>query len=166
MDYNKLQFDVDDHLSRKKFVENLMRVIGNWNKLKKENDSLVVSVDASWGSGKSYLLGMWKNWLLSKENADNNYAVAYYNAWKDDDNDNAFIPLAYALQQREIFGENEELLHTFEEKTRKFMKACAIAFVKDLQPESPQSRYKTAGIQYIEKQLGEMTKLNASSIYN
>ena len=50
---------------------------------------------------------MWKNWLLSEENADKNYCITYYNAWENDDNDNAFIPLVYKLQDLESYREDD-----------------------------------------------------------
>ncbi len=132
MNYEELTFDEDDQLGRKEFVISLMNVINNWDTIKKENDSLAVSVDAPWGSGKSYLLNMWRNWLLSKDNADKKYAITCYNAWKNDDNENAFIPLAYSLQKIEVFKENTVLYEITKEKTKGFIKACSIALLKDI----------------------------------
>ncbi|HYF81407.1 MAG TPA: P-loop NTPase fold protein [Clostridia bacterium] len=131
MEYNKLNFDVDDLLKRKTFVKNLMQVINEWNQLKHENDSLVISIDAPWGSGKSYLLNMWKNWLISEENSDKKYAVTYYNAWENDDSDNAFIPLVYKLQQMDVYKENISLIDNVKQRSKDFLKSCAVALLKD-----------------------------------
>jgi predicted KAP-like P-loop ATPase len=131
MNYDKLNFDIDDQLNRKAFVKNLMQVINEWNYLKKENDSLVISVDAPWGSGKSYLLNMWKNWLISEENCDKEFAVAYYNAWENDDCDNAFIPLVYKLQQMDVYRENITLIENMKQRSKGFLKSCAVALLKD-----------------------------------
>jgi len=130
MEYTNLEFE-DDLLNRKTFVVNLMQVINKWDLLKHENDSLVISVDAAWGSGKSYLLNMWKNWLLSEENSHINYGVAYYNAWENDDCDNAFIPLVYKLQQMDVNKENITLLNNVTSRSKSFLKSCAVALLKD-----------------------------------
>lgn len=130
MDYDKLTFN-DDSLGRKIFVENIMNVIEGWNQFKHENSSLSISLDASWGSGKSYLLNMWKNWLISEENKEKNYGVVYYNAWENDDCENAFIPLVYEIQNINFYKENDELFKKFETKSKVFLKSCAIALLKD-----------------------------------
>ncbi|MBE5992614.1 MAG: hypothetical protein E7247_09505 [Paenibacillaceae bacterium] len=131
MDYTSLKFENDDTLDRKKFVENIMNVIEKWDNVKHENDSLVISLDASWGSGKSYLINMWKNWLLSEENADKNYYITYYNAWENDDNDSAFIPLVYKLQDLVVYKSNYDYVDTVEKITTNFLKSCGVALLKD-----------------------------------
>lgn len=131
MDYSSLKFENDDALDRKKFVENIMNVIKNWNHVKHENDSLVISLDAPWGSGKSYLINMWKNWLLSEENADKNYYITYYNAWENDDNDSAFIPLVYKLQDLDVYKSNNDYVENVEKITTNFLKSCGVALLKD-----------------------------------
>ncbi|GLB28133.1 hypothetical protein LAD12857_00560 [Lacrimispora amygdalina] len=131
MDYTNLKFEIDDTLDRKKFVENIMNVIEKWNNVKHENNSLVISLDAPWGSGKSYLINMWKNWLLSEENADKNYYITYYNAWENDDNDSAFIPLVYKLQDLDVYKGNDDYVNNVEEITTNFLKSCGVALLKD-----------------------------------
>lgn len=130
MEYTNLNFD-DDLLERKTFVKNLMQVINEWDQLTHENDALVISVDATWGAGKSYLLNMWKNWLISEENSGENYGVAYYNAWENDDCDNAFIPLVYKLQQMDVYKENISLADNVKLRSGSFLKSCGVALLKD-----------------------------------
>lgn len=130
MEYENLNFD-DDKLDRKQFVVNTMRVINEWDNLNNENKSLVLAIDSPWGTGKSYLVNMWKNWTISKENENGNYAVTYYNAWEEDDCENAFIPLLYSLQKLDVYGENEKLAKEIDEKSKAFLKACGIALLKD-----------------------------------
>lgn len=130
MEYNDLSFE-NDVLERKQFVINTMQIIDEWDKLKHENESLVLAIDSPWGTGKSYLINMWKNWLLSNEQSDKKYAVAYYNAWENDDCENAFIPLVYRLRTLEVYGENIELAYTIKEKSKVFLKSCGIALLKD-----------------------------------
>lgn len=131
MDYSKLTFDNDDKFKRKQFVMNIMNLVDNWNIAKKESDSLVMALDSPWGSGKSYLLNMWRNWLLSEDNKDKNYYVSYYNAWENDDCDNAFIPLVYKLQQMDVHETSIEIKESLIEKGKEFAKACGVALIKD-----------------------------------
>ncbi|MBE5980353.1 MAG: hypothetical protein E7249_14635 [Paenibacillaceae bacterium] len=136
MDYSNLRFEKDDALDRKKFVENIMNVIAKWNNARHENDSLVISLDAPWGSGKSYLINMWKNWLLSEENADKRFCITYYNAWENDDNDNAFIPLVYKLQDLEAYREEDDISENLKEISKSFLKSCGLALLKDVVKKS------------------------------
>lgn len=129
MEYSKLTFH-DDSLKRKTFVENVMNVINGWdNGVRHENESLVLSLNASWGSGKSYLIHMWKNWLLSDENSTKNYAVTYYNAWENDDCENAFVPLIYKLQELDMY--KKDTLEGIKAGSKDFLKSCGIALAKD-----------------------------------
>lgn len=130
MEYEYLSFD-DDVLERKQFITNTMRIIDEWERFEHENESLVLAIDSPWGTGKSYLINMWKNWLLSEANGSKNYVVAYYNAWEEDDFDNAFIPLVYRLQKLDVYGGNEKLAKTIKEKSKVFLKSCGIALLKD-----------------------------------
>ncbi|MFA0815312.1 MAG: P-loop NTPase fold protein [Anaerofustis sp.] len=128
MDYSDRKFDdVNDKLGRKQFAVNLMNIVNQWNVTEHESDSLVFSIDASWGAGKSCFLHMWKNMLLSNEYEDKNYAVAFYNAWENDDSENAFIPLLYALKEIDSQSQKEEL----KGKAAAFLKTCGIALLKD-----------------------------------
>ncbi|MDF2984942.1 MAG: hypothetical protein K0R50_452, partial [Eubacterium sp.] len=130
MEYLDLNFNDHDFLNRKTFVTNIMRVIEGWNPKSQENKSIVFSLDSSWGSGKSYLLNMWRNWILT-DYENKNYAVAYYNAWENDDFNSSFTPLVYSLQDIKINDSNETVFKNFEERSKAFLKSCAIALVKD-----------------------------------
>lgn len=131
MDYKSLNFKDHDMLNRKKFVENIMNIIKSYEKIEGESDSLVLAIDSPWGTGKSFLINMWKNLLLSSEYSNEKYAVVVYNAWENDDSDNAFIPLVYNLQNLSVYSEDETFLLQVEEKSKEFLKKCGIAFLKD-----------------------------------
>lgn len=129
MSYSNLSFK-DDLLNRKTFVSNIMKVIEKWNSENQENKSIVFSLDSSWGSGKSFLLNMWKNWILS-DYENKNYATAYYNAWENDDFNNPFMPLIYSLKDLKINDSDETVIRNFQERSKVFLKSCAIALLKD-----------------------------------
>ena len=129
MDYSTRQFnDEDDKLGRKQFAKNIMNVIEHWDENKHENDSLVFSVDASWGAGKSMFMHMWKNMLLKDNEYNNkNYVVAFYNAWENDDSENSFIPLLYALKGMKGQSGKDEI----EKKITTFLKSFGVALFQD-----------------------------------
>lgn len=130
MDYSNLTFE-DDKLERKAFVKNIMNIVDKWNDIEHENNSLVMSLDSPWGSGKSYLLNMWKNWLVRDINFNQKYYVNYYNAWENDDCDNAFVPLVYKLQQMDLYEDNNKMILNLKERSKEFLKTCGVAILKD-----------------------------------
>jgi hypothetical protein len=79
---------------------------------------------------------MWKNWLLSENNANKNYRITYYNAWENDDNDNAFIPLAYKLQDLEEYRADDKINESLQEISKNFIKSCGLALLKDVVKKS------------------------------
>lgn len=126
MEYDNLNFE-NDKLNRKQFVKNIMNIVDNWDSDILENKSLVIAIDSAWGSGKSYLLNMWRNWLLSNDNEEKNYAVAYYNAWESDDSKNAFIPLTYSL----LDLKGKQTSDILKDKSKVFIKSFGMALLKD-----------------------------------
>lgn len=130
MDYSNLTFE-DDKLERKTFVKNIMNIVDKWDGIKHENNSLVMSLDSPWGSGKSYLLNMWKNWLISNEQTKEKYYVTYYNAWENDDCDNAFIPLVYKLQEMDLYKDDNKMILNLKKRSKEFLKMCGVAILKD-----------------------------------
>jgi len=131
MDYSGLTFENDDLLDRKKLVSRVMSIINSQEILKKESESFVISLNAPWGTGKSFLVNMWKNWLLSAENIDNNYYVTYYNAWEHDDCEHPFSSLAYHISELELCNEDNKFVSDVKEKAKNFLKHCGVAILKD-----------------------------------
>ena len=65
----------NDKLDRKNIAENLENIIDSIN------GSVVLSIDASWGNGKTTFIKMWKQ----KIDNEAKYKATYFNAWEDDD---------------------------------------------------------------------------------
>lgn len=63
----------DDALQREECAKRLTQVIEG------QTEPLTISVNGSWGTGKTFLLKRWQA-QLEKEN----YKVIYFNAWEDD----------------------------------------------------------------------------------
>jgi hypothetical protein len=124
-EFDNLTFKNDDKLGREDFARNLTNLITQ--KSSTETESLVIALDSAWGTGKTRFLHMWKN-LLRDEAGKNDIPkvnVLYYNAWENDDCDDAFLPLLYRLSELKVYGPdgNEEELKA---KAIKFAKGVGI----------------------------------------
>ena len=115
----------DDRFDRIEFAHQLNRLIQDSGRLK-ENESFTVAIDTSWGMGKTQFLHMWRN-MLSHMDAPFHSGVIYYNAWENDDSDDALTPLilhicgAYVKQKEQ------------DEKTLDFMqKLLKVCFLSTL----------------------------------
>lgn len=81
-----------DQLNRKPIVEcieNYLHLIQE----KKPHQAVSFAINARWGEGKTYFIGMWKS-LIEEKSKD---VVVYYNAWENDDCDSAILPLLYNI---------------------------------------------------------------------
>lgn len=79
----------EDLLNRKIVAENLMQVIAN------QNDSLVISIDSPWGTGKTSFVFMWKNMLLTQYT--DTFDSIYFNAWANDYNSEPLVDIFLTL---------------------------------------------------------------------
>jgi len=78
----------DDLLGRKTEVENLTPIILN------AITPLVIAIDASWGSGKTTFVKLWKSYLKKS-----NQKSIYFNAWETDYADDPLIVLVSELDK-------------------------------------------------------------------
>ncbi|SEW38889.1 KAP family P-loop NTPase fold protein [[Clostridium] fimetarium] len=99
-------FEQDDNLGRDRYAEFLKNLIINSDKYKRDSDteSYVIALDSGWGTGKSYFLSMFKNYLKGNRSSESRYEgfkdeikIIEFNAWKNDFWDNAFEPFMIAL---------------------------------------------------------------------
>lgn len=92
-----LSFDEDDRLNRKRYAEFLKNLILNSSDFKRDDErkAFSIAIDSPWGTGKSYFLNMFRNYLCTEKDCD--MAVVLYNAWENDNWNNAFEPLAQTL---------------------------------------------------------------------
>ncbi len=80
----------DDCLNRKPFAEKLTQAITTFYAF--EDDAYVLSLNASFGSGKTTFVHMWKNYLETKA-----IQCVYLNAWEQDFDDEPLMPILEAL---------------------------------------------------------------------
>ena len=132
MDYNLMTFDENDKLERKTFAQNLTNILVRDNH-SDESNSFVIALDSAWGTGKTCFLHMWKNLLKSQSGQEDipKLNVLYYNAWENDDWNNAFIPLVYRLRELDAFGQSEKDIETLKQKAIGFAKGCGKQLLKD-----------------------------------
>lgn len=92
-------FKDKDKLNRKGQALKISEIIKRSDEYSREKEGLVIALNSPWGTGKTMFLRMWENEIKNStiENSfpllDSNTNVLYYNAWDNDDFDNALIPL-------------------------------------------------------------------------
>ncbi|MBL4575968.1 MAG: hypothetical protein JKY51_07705 [Opitutaceae bacterium] len=81
-----------DMFDRKPFAKQLTKIITRYTPLYEE--AFVLSLNGSWGSGKTAFLEMWQHYL---ENQEEPYQVISINAWETDFDEEPLVPIISAL---------------------------------------------------------------------
>ncbi len=102
-------FNTFDKLGRQKLAEDLTEAVVSDAQF--YEDSYVLSLNGSYGTGKTTFIQMWMNWL----NKPQGYSTAYVNAWENDYIDEPLLPIMYALKER-LKNSNE---HNLDENFKK-----------------------------------------------
>ena len=102
----------DDALDRLKVADALTDLIRH------QSDSLVVSLNGQWGTGKTFLLKRWQ-----KKLEEEGFYAIYFNAWEDDFCDD---PLVAIIGQLSEFLEKEEVLKEYAPKIKKALNPLLI----------------------------------------
>lgn len=89
----KIVFE-NDILSRGKFADNLTKLIDSASAFT-NNNSLIIAIDSSWGTGKTTFINNWEKSLKV-----NGYETIIYNAWESDDWEDAFVPILNKIIQK------------------------------------------------------------------
>ena len=79
-----------------------------------QSDSLVVSLNGQWGTGKTFLLKRWQ-----KKLEEEGFHAIYFNAWEDDFCDDPFVAIIGQLSE---FLEKQEILKEYAPKIKKALK--------------------------------------------
>ncbi len=107
----------DDLLDRnEEFGKGVLSLIENSKNIS-SNNSLVFALDSGWGTGKTVFMHMFMNDLK-----ENHYKTIYYNAWENDDWDNALIPIVAKIKDivsQETTKEEKSLIDKIEEQSNK-----------------------------------------------
>ncbi len=102
----------DDALDRLKVADALTDLIRH------QSDSLVISLNGQWGTGKTFLLKRWQKKLEQE-----GFHAIYFNAWEDDFCDD---PLVAIIGQLSEFLEKEEVLKEYAPKIKKALNPLLI----------------------------------------
>ena len=102
----------DDALNRFEVANALTDIIHH------QSDSLVVSLNGQWGTGKTFLLKRWQ-----KKLEEEGFHAIYFNAWEDDFCDD---PLVAIIGQLSEFLEKEEVLKEYAPKIKKALNPLLI----------------------------------------
>jgi len=95
----KITFDSHDKFNRKAFADRLIKIFKTFYPF--YDGSYVLSLNASFGSGKSTFLHMWKAYL-----EEQHFKVVYINAWDSDFDDEPLLPIATSLLDQ--IGQQED----------------------------------------------------------
>lgn len=132
----------EDIFNRKVIAENLTKIVDS------QTESMVISLDSEWGTGKTTFVTMWKNLLDSDEEYKLKYKTLYFNAWEHDYIKDPLLAL-FSEMESQIKEEDSELkkkLDNVKQTLAPMTKLVTTAVIK----------VATAGILDIEKvQLGE-----------
>ncbi len=104
-------FENFDKLNRKFFADKLIQAISTFSPFHYE--AYVLSLNATFGSGKTTFLEMWRNDLEKQE-----YKVIHINAWETDFDDEPIIPIASTLMDA-LEGEDTETAKSVRETLSK-----------------------------------------------
>ena len=130
METKEITFEKYDKLDRINFVKNIMKIVDGHGQNISRDNALVISLDSSWGTGKTSLITMWNNMIKDDEKYSNYYSM-YYNAWENDDWEDAFIPFMSCLRREYTYDEDNQLIKSFFVKSNAFAKTFAISMLKD-----------------------------------
>lgn len=104
----------NDIFGRKRVAESLTKIISD------SDDSLVISLDAPWGEGKTAFLHMWQKTLN-----DQHIPVIYFDAFKNDHHQDPFPPLSSAIyelaKKNQLLGDGA--VKAFEKGVGKLLKS-------------------------------------------
>jgi hypothetical protein len=136
MDLKSREFEIPDNepykndlLNRQEFGENLTKIVSQ------VTSPLIISVNGSWGTGKTVFLKMWDRSLKKA-----GYSTIYFSAWEDDYCDNALLALIGQIWGSIKEGDLKEMGNT--------LKEIAVPLIKNIgtQMLTNATRVATAGL--------------------
>ena len=102
----------DDVLNRKKVAEKFTTLLGNINQ------NFVISINAPYGTGKTFFIERWHDSLPQED-----FATLFYNAWKTDFHEHAFVPFLYSvyeqIKEKKLIGETNKLYERLQKTSEK-----------------------------------------------
>ena len=118
-----LTFEKDDKLQRKVYAERLTNFL-----IANKEDVDVACINAPWGTGKTWFVHMWKNYITdeySKNEDGTGIMPVYYNSWENDDYPNALIPLIAEIKTQLFPEKTGEAISKFAKASGAILKDAA-----------------------------------------
>ncbi len=114
---NNKTFEADDLFNRKPLADKIADLIRISKEQGMRDESFVIALNASWGNGKTTFVDMLINEI--KNSDEDNYKKLnaipiYYNAWEEDDYENAFESLIFRIIDK--IGDYIEIESTLKER--------------------------------------------------
>ena len=147
---SKKHYFVDDLLGRKQYADFLYSIIVNSEIYKRldESDAYVIAIDSQWGSGKTFFLDMFENYVHGYiandekiEDFEQKVEVIRYNAWENDFWKDAFEPLIYniandiVLEEQQMMNEDNKILERIKAASFAVIKGYALTKIKKMYGE-------------------------------
>lgn len=150
IEMSKKHYFVDDLLGRKQYADFLYSIIVNSEIYKRldESDAYVIAIDSQWGSGKTFFLDMFENYVHGYiandkkiEDFEQKVEVIRYNAWENDFWKDAFEPLIYniandiVLEEQQMMNEDNKILERIKAASFAVIKGYALTKIKKMYGE-------------------------------
>lgn len=90
-----MKIEKEDIFDRKQIRDYIFQLIEHKEEIFEEEQSLIISIDSPWGTGKTTFLEMWEKELKEKQDIK----LLSYNAWVDDDFDNPLLSIAIKIHE-------------------------------------------------------------------
>lgn len=133
----------EDQFGRKCIAENLTKIILT------KNESLVISLDSEWGTGKTTFVQMWKDMLNNDEEYKEHFETIYFNAWEHDYIKDPLLAILSQIQSEITKDNTKQKLKTIFNKSKPLLKVGLSSLIK----------LSTAGILNLDNvNLGDITE--------
>lgn len=140
----------EDIYNRKIIAENLTKIIES------QNNQMVISLDAPWGTGKTTFVTMWKHMLDTNLDYKDKFKTLYFNAWENDYVKDPLLAL-FSEMITKIKEEDSKLKQSFDNVKAKLKPIARLGVTTG-------ARLLTAGILDLDKvKLGDF---NESELIN
>lgn len=77
----------NDYFEREILAKNFMKIFDY------DKDGIILSIDSSWGTGKTTFIKMWESLINNDEDYKQKYETLYFNAWDSDYMDDPLLAI-------------------------------------------------------------------------
>lgn len=146
-----------DLLGRKPFAEGLTNLICH------AEEPLVLSIEAPWGEGKTTFVHQWRRYMEQRDPA---LRCIYFDAFKSDIHNDAFLSLLHELQlyAAEHLKQENQALETVKTKAKKLFKILGGASYRTVLKLLPLGELADGAVQDVAEDIRDQLSDNADSV--